>query len=122
MQNFEKGRKYANTSVECEDHIKGYTFRKLNCPYTSCSEDILFKDVEDHLRNLHLENDVSHDDSEVNIPRMMKTPFKTRAKFVLAESDLSDDEYYSGPSEQGVDGEQLPSQIVAGIDPHTCLL
>ena len=52
-ENFENGCKYANTSMECEDHFKTCTFRKLNCPYTSCSEDILFKDIENHLRNFH---------------------------------------------------------------------
>ena len=117
-ENFENGCKYANTSMECEDHFKTCTFRKLNCPYTSCSEDILFKDVENHLRNFHQKTLPA----EVNIPRLMKAPIKTRAKFVEDESDLSDNEFYSETSEQGVHAEQLPSQIVAGIDAQTSLL
>ena len=118
-ENFENGCKYANTSLECEDHIKGCTFRKVNCPYTSCSEDILFKDVENHLRNLHQETLLGDDETDVNIPSLLKAPLKTRAKFVQDESDLSDNEYAAEPSEPGV---CLSSQNVTGIDTQTSLL
>ena len=116
-ENFENGCKYANTSLECEDHIKGCTFSKVNCPYTSCSED-----VENHLRNLHQETLRGDDETDVNIPSLLKAPLKTRAKFVQDESDLSDNEYAAEPSELGVHGEQLSPQIVARIDAQTSLL
>ena len=121
-ENFENGCEYANTSLECEDHIKSCTFSKVNCPYTSCSEDILFKDVEDHLRNLQQETLRGDDETDVNIPSLLKAPLKTRAKFVQDESDLSDNEYAAEPSELVVHGEQLSPQIVARIDAQTSLL
>ena len=40
---------------ECEYHAKNCAFRKVNCPYTSCSEDVLIKNVADHMDNAHPE-------------------------------------------------------------------
>ena len=112
----------------------------------SCSEDnILFKNDEDQLKNLHQEtlcddnqgcggiktsqkntlrkkslvNKKASHQAEVNIPRLKKAHLKTRAKFVDDESDLSDNEYAAEPSEPGV---HLSSQIVTGIDTQTSLL
>ena len=53
--------------------------------------------------------------------KLMKAPLKTRAKFVDDESDLSDNNYVAGPSEPGVYGLQLFSQIVTGIEAQTTL-
>ena len=40
---------------ECEYHAKNCAFRKVNCPYTSCSEEVLIKDVTEHMDNDHPE-------------------------------------------------------------------
>ena len=54
--NFEAGCKNLyNSAMECIDHIEDCTFTKVNCPYMSCSEDILIIDVEYHLKNTHPE-------------------------------------------------------------------
>ena len=55
------------------------------------------ENFEDHLKNLQQETLPT----KVNIPRLMKAPLKTRAKFVEDESDLSDNEFNSGTSETG---------------------